>query len=256
MSKPSEYRCQEDVLRLLEKHNLSLPALRLVHACHYYVDQHPRWHLGLMTNAGARNCTVRCTDLIAATGTAGAKDNRMIADGIRDLADKGIFTVLDLSENRRKLTFRFSKSFVNAGTHLKNSRFAMLDTEILAKLRSPAHVMFYSWATMVQRAKFPQFSFRGVGENDPWSNSKRSFLRAAASVGGHLGHGYVIIPELDDFQEYVAFVRVKIVSASSQWSPGMLYPRSSPEAVSIVQNGVARTLTRSELRQRRDWTHI
>lgn len=41
MSGPNKYRCEEDVVRLLENTKLSVDGLRLVHAMYHYLDNHP-----------------------------------------------------------------------------------------------------------------------------------------------------------------------------------------------------------------------
>ena len=110
---------------------------------------------------------------------------------------------------------------------------------------------------MVQRQRHPIFYLpRVCSEKEPWSETKRTWLAAASRVGELLGHHYVFIPELDDQCENVIAVRVKIVHSETQWSEGRLFPRHAPEPVSTVANGKTRTLTRQELRKRKNWTRV
>ena len=208
-----------------------------------------------MVVPGARACTLRCTEVMASTGTPGARDNRMIAEAIRDLEGKHIFARLELSANRRKLTFLFTTSFARAAQPLKGKKFAILDSSEIALLRSPAQVYFYVRAVAVQRSDHPLFWLPPLREDD-WSAVKRGWLRAAAAVGERLGHSYVFVPMLDEFGERVAVVKVKIETPSSRWSPGRLYPRDCPEAVSVVGGGRWRTLTKEGLSERRNWTRV
>lgn len=257
MSKKSEYKCHEKIVALLEQANLSLPALRLTHACYHFIDQHPGWNLEFMNLKGHRDCTARCTDLTAYGGTPGSKDNDMIADGIRDLQGKGIFDVLGKSENGRKVVFRFSRTFVRQGVFYKKDRFSMIDMDWISRLRSPSHVLFYSRAAMVERSKYPQLYLPGIDPSKtPWSASKRGWLRAAARVGAHLGHDYIFIPMLDKFREDIIAVKVNITTRDTKWTAGMLYPAVSTTGVSVVEGGKAASLTGEELKARQRWRKV
>ena len=257
MSKPTEYRCHAKIVALLEQTKLSLAALRLVHACYHCVDQTPYLRLEMMELPGDRSCRVRCTEVMAAVGTRGANDNRMIHQAIRDLEGRGIFHTLKLDVAAQVLIFQFSKTFVKAGRQNKGDRFAMIDTEVVSALRSPAHVLFYSRAAMVDRMKYPNFILPAFDEDGPgWVETKRSWLRAAARVGEIMGHDYLFVPQLDAFRKRVVLVRVKVDTGRSIWSAGKLYPRLSVEPVSIAAGGTTRTLPAKELRQRREWRRV
>ena len=86
MSRPSEYRCEEKVVTLLEQAKLSLNALRFVHATYHHLDNNPGWtpsHMSLKpTPTDDRICTVLAAELCAATATPGANDISMIHEGI------------------------------------------------------------------------------------------------------------------------------------------------------------------------------
>ncbi|SEK94722.1 hypothetical protein SAMN05444413_104243 [Roseivivax marinus] len=259
MSSPSHYRCEKDVVHLLENKKLSLSALRLVHATNHYLDNHPGWHathMNLADNLGQnRVCTALCSILCQTTGSPGANDIGMIHEGMRDLQDADLFRVLEL--DGRKLRFRYSHSLAEAATIYKKPKFAMLDCSIIAGLRSPSQVYFYTLAEMVQRQRQPTFYIpRVCPQTEPWSQTKRTWLAAACRIGKLLGHDYVFIPELDDQCEQIVAVKVKIVHHATQWSPLCLFPRRAVEPVSIVANGKSRTLTRQELGKRSRWTSV
>ena len=91
---------------------------------------------------------------------------------------------------------------------------------------------------------------------EPWSETKRTWLAAASRVGKLIGQHHIFIPELDPQYEHVIRFKVKIVHAKTQWSEGRLFFRHAPEPVSIVADGKSRTLTRLEQRKRRGWTRI
>ena len=259
MSTPNTYRCESDVVKLLEKSNLSLNALRLVHATYHHLDNHITWHpsfMGLRATAkDDRVCTVRCAELCDTTGTPGANDIGMVRKGVRDLAGKGLFTILEI--DGRKLRFRFSKALANAATRFKKPRFVILDCDVIAKLRTPHQVLFYTRAEMVTRQEHPLFWLPNVcPDSMPWGQTKRTWLSAAARISSHLDQDYLFIPELDEWRDRVSAVKVKIAHPNTSWSAGKLYPRRAVEPVSVVANGKTQTLTRRELTNRRHWRQV
>lgn len=259
MSSPRHYRCEEKVVRLLEEKKLSLNALRLVHATYHHLDNHPGWtvsHMKLTEKSGRpRVCTALCSILCETTGSPGANDIGMIHEGMRDVADKDLFRILEL--DGRRLRFRYNHGLADAATLYTKAKFAILDCGIIAQLRSPWQVYFYTRAEMVQRQRRPMFYLpRVCPDNEPWSDTKRTWLSAAGRVGDILGHHYVFIPELDELCERVIRVKVKIVHQRTLWSEGRLFPRRAAEPVSIVANGKSRTLNRHELDRRKNWTKV
>jgi len=259
MSLPSQYRCEAQVVKMLEDTKLSVNALRLVHAAYHHLDNHIWWvpHQMMLppTPTNDRICTVLCAELCATTGTPGANDLSIVHDGVGDLAGTGLFQHLEI--DGRKLRFRLSSAFADATQQLKNGRFVMMDCAIVAQLRTVPQISFYTRAEMVARQDFPSFHLPGVcPASAPWSRSKRTWLAAAARVGQLLDQEYLFIPELDERRENVARVKVKIVHAATKWSAGKLYPRYSTEPVSVVAFGKANTLTRSELARRQKWTSV
>lgn len=259
MSSPSQYRCEEKVVHLLENKNLSLNALRLVHATYHHLDNHVGWTAATMALPTKphddRVCTVLCAELCATTGTPGANDIAMVREGVRDLAGTGLFHTLEL--DGRKLRFRFSKTLADATQRMKKPRFAILDCDVIARLRTAHQVLFYTRAEMVTRQRRPLFYLPRVCPNsEPWSDTKRTWLSTASRVGKHLGQDYIFIPELDARREKVCAVKVKIVHPRTTWSAGKLYPRRAIEPISVAAQGMVNTLTRRELQMRRDWTRI
>lgn len=255
MSKYSEFRCEAGVIKLLEQAELSLAALKLVHACYYLADQNREHCLADMAVHEDYQITVLCADIMLATGSAGANDNRMISNGIRDLAGKKIFDRIDTSRDGRKVKFRFSRRFLTIAQQFKNGSFAMIDANVLSKLRSVYQLLFYTQACKVERSNFPTFALP-ISEDRPWTTSKRGWMRAASKLGPLLEHQYLFIPKLDRDQEKVASVMVKISVGSRGWPAGNLYPRNSPEPVTIVVDGVHHVLSASELRSRSRWRAV
>lgn len=131
----------------------------------------------------------------------------------------------------------------------------MIDTEVLSKLRSVYQLLFYTQACKVERSHFPTFDLP-ISEERPWTTTKRGWLRAASKLGPLLDHQYLFIPKLDRGQEKVARVMVKISVDSRRWPAGNLYPRNSPEPVTIVVDGVHHVLSTSELRSRIQWRAV
>jgi len=257
MSSTTQYRCEENVVTLLESAKLSLNGLRFVHATYHHLDNHPGWtpsHMSLKpTMTDSRICTVLAAELCATTGTPGANDISMIRKGIEDVEGRNLFQHLEL--DRRKVRFRYSKQMAEATQHFKNAKFAILDCDEIARLRSPWDVLFYTRASMVTRQDWPVFSLpRICPVSEPWKETKRTWLAAACRVGERLNQHYVVIPELDAKREHVTGVRVKIVHGRSKWSKGKIFPRYAIEPVCVVAHGKAETLSREKLRHRRDWS--
>jgi hypothetical protein len=117
--------------------------------------------------------------------------------------------------------------------------------------------LFYTQAAMTGNMRYPSFYLPGINpETGPWKSKKRAWLRAAEKVGVMLDQEYLFIPELGIYSEEVDRVRVKITSASTKWSPGKLYGCPCPQAVSVVHGGLAKTLSKDELRDRVDWRMV
>lgn len=194
---------------------------------------------------------------MAAVGPRGARDNDMIKHAIPDLQGSNLFDVLELDASSRKLRFQFSRGFVTKAQEFKGDKFAMIDTDIIAKLRSAPQVLFYSRAAMTGNMRYPSFYLPGISsETGAWKTSKRSWHRAAEKVGAVLDQEYLFLPELGQFSDEVTRVRVKVSSATTKWSAGKLYGRHSPAAVSVVHDGLARTLSKQELRNRAEWRTV
>jgi len=98
MSKPSEYLCTERNIKTIEQADLPLNALRLVHGCHYYVDSNPKLSMMRMAALEKLSYTVRCSSILAATGTPKANDYDMIKSGIDAISGKKIFDMLNQSD--------------------------------------------------------------------------------------------------------------------------------------------------------------
>ncbi|WP_281968652.1 hypothetical protein [Roseovarius nanhaiticus] len=258
MSKQSEYLFTEEVTKIVEQADLDLDGIRLVHGCHYYVDSRAELKLGIMAKPMQKSVTARCRAILSASGAPGAKDYDMIDAGIACHANKRIFDELKRSSCGRKLKFRFSDAYVRCALRSKKEstdKFAMIDVDVIARLRSPCHVLFYTRATMAQGSKHPMFELPWIPtESKPWSAVKRRWLGAAERISTLLDHDYVLEPMVDSLTDEVFWVKVKIVKKVSGWKPQKLFPRDAEHSVCTVVSGKATTLTRQQLRERRDWT--
>lgn len=253
MSKPSEFLCTERCIRRIEDANLSLYALRLVHGCHFLVDQTPGLSMQNMALHGDRHYTVRCHTLLGVTGTPKANDFDMIRSGIEGLQSSNIFSHLTLHGNGRKLTFHFQKNYATNAIRAKSDKFAMVDVDEVGTLRTTEQIMFYTRCAMVLKSQFPMFwlPWRADGK-DRWLQAKKPWTAAAQRVGARLGLDCILVPEICVETDEVTRVKVKLVKKVSQWAPGKLFPRDG-QGVAVVIGGKSSTLSRSELRRRRDW---
>jgi hypothetical protein len=259
MSGPSQYRCEADVVRLLESKKLSVDGLRLLHAMYHYLDNHPGWTPAKMalptTKTDDGIATALCAHLCATTSTPGANDSGMVHRGVKDLRETGFFQNLEL--DGRKIRFRFSGMLANATQQIKGGKFAMVDCDIIARLRTSSQILFYTRAVMVSRSDYPNFLLPGICPiNSPWDKTKRTWLAAAARVSEELQEDYLLIPQLDLRQERIIGVKVKTSHANTDWSPGKFYPKFTAVPVCVATQGRASTLTRREQAKRCKWTHV
>jgi hypothetical protein len=253
MSKPSEFLCTERCIRHIEDANLSLYALRLVHGCHFLVDQTLGLSMQNMALHADRHYTVRCQTLLEATGTPNANDFDMIREGIKGLQNDKIFNHLKLHESGRKLTFHFQKNYATNAIRAKSEKFAMVDVDEVRTLRTREQIIFYTRCAMVLKSQFPMFwlPWKPGGESR-WVDAKKPWMAAARRVGKRLGLDFILVPEVSVETDEVTRVKVKLVKKVSHWSPGKLFPRDG-QGVAVVTDGKSATLSRSELRRRRDW---
>ncbi|WP_339638297.1 hypothetical protein [uncultured Sulfitobacter sp.] len=253
MSKPSEFLCTERCIQHIEDANLSLYALRLVHGCHFLVDQTPGLSMQNMALHADRHYTVRCQTLLEATGTPNANDFDMIREGIKGLQNGKVLSHLILHESGRKLTFHFQKNYATNANRAKSEKFAMVDVDEVRTLRTREQIMFYTRCAMVLKSQFPMFWLPWKpSEEKRWVEAKKPWMAAARRVGERLGLDCILVPEICVETDEVTRVKVKLVKKVSQWSPGKLFPRDG-QGVVVVIDGKSATLSRSELRRRRDW---
>lgn len=264
MSKLSEYLCTERVVARLENADLSLDGLRWAHGCHFYVDSRKVLDIKNMAAPKRANFTVKCSTLLAATGSPGAKDYDMIAKGMKahtDLRDQGgraIFDFLERKEGGRKIIFRFSDCYVRDSLRTlkdRTSKFAMIDVDTIGRLSTPKQILFYTRAVMSQRSNFPMFTLPWSAERSgPWRDVKRSWLSAAERLSKLLDQDYLLEPMVDAETDEVSRVKVKSVRTVSAWEPEKLFPRQADQAVCTVISGKARSLSKGELQERRKWS--
>ena len=253
MSKPSEFLCTERCIQHIEDAHLPLYALRLVHACHYFVDRTPGLLMQNMALHPDRHFTVRCQTLLEATGTPKANDFDMIKRGAECLQGGKIFSHLHLHETGRKLTFHFAKRYADDAVKKKGDKFAFVDVDHVRTLRTREQIEFYTRCAMVLRSNFPMFALSWKGSRDgSWLQAKKPWLAAARRVGERLRLDFILIPQINVETDEVFQVQVKLVPKVSPWSPGKLFPRDG-QGVAVVINGKSETLSRPELRARRNW---
>lgn len=259
MSKPSEYLMYQDLISLIERTKLSLHALRLFHACYAYTDRTPLLSVEFISATGRPGCTAACSELATITGSPAGKSTAWIKDSIDELKHTNLMAHLSLDESGKLLTFKFSSKVAMATMPRgKKTPFAMLDSNVVATISSAPELLFYTRAKMVGGCDHPSFHLANVGHNlTPWTDeTKKSWLRVAARVGLRLKQDYLVLPVRDPLTRAIVGVRVKVVTENSKWTSECLFPRRSGAGVSIVHDGRYRSLTKSELFDRRMWTRI
>jgi len=257
MSKPTEYLMTEKVVAMVEKTKPTLQLLRLFHACYAYVDRNRLLSIGTVALTDKPSCTVLCSDLAAITGSPEAKSNSWIRTAIEEGGWGTLFSQLHLESCGTLLTFKFSPQIGPASIRGPRDKiFAMLDSDEIRTISSANEAMFYTKAVMVGQANQPSFDLPNIcPETAPWTDSsKKSWLRIAARVGTRLGQDYVVLPQRDPMTRAIARVRVKVVTSTTRWSEGYLFPRLPSPPVAVVHGGHFVCLKKCELIERRDWT--
>lgn len=257
MSKPTEYLMTEKVVAMVEKTKPTLQLLRLFHACYAYVDRNRLLSIGAVALTDKPSCTVLCSDLAAITGSPEAKSNSWIRTAIEEGGWGTLFSQLRLESCGTLLTFKFSPQIGPASIRGQRDKiFAMLDSDEIRMISSANEAMFYTKAVMVGQANQPSFYIPNIcPETAPWTDSsKKSWLRIAARVGERLEQEYVVVPQRDPMSRAIARVRVKVVTGTTRWSEGYLFPRLPSPPVAVVHGGNFVCLKKSELIARRDWT--
>lgn len=259
MSRLNEYLMPQEVVALLEMSKLSLHALRVFHACYAYVDRMPLLSVEIVAMTGKPGCTALCSELAGITGPASGKSIDWIRRAIPEFDGSELFSQLVTDENGSCLTFKFSSKVAKASMRRsKSAPFAMLDSDKVAAISSAAELLFFTRAVMLERCDHHSFYLPHIDpELAPWTdNSKKSWMRVAARVGERLQQEYLILPERDPLSRTIVRVKVKVVSQNSKWTPECLFPRRSRAGVSIVHEGRFRSLTKTELFDRRMWTRV
>ncbi|MDP2520911.1 hypothetical protein [Shimia thalassica] len=257
----TQYILIEEIVKKLETSNLTAPALRLIHGTLY--DAHIRAggaaeFLSLRMNDQA---VLRVSVLRDLIGSAGEKCNRQIKQAIKDLHGKNIFCELQLSSNGRALDFKFHNRFCEHATarkfdpELGSHKYALLDTEIMKKCRTPSDFLFLTRVVMHERQKFPTFDLPGLekgteaqkihgklsklqietlkmreGMFEPtpvkaiqWTKMRDSWINSAKKVSKITGNSFLIRLHDGIREPGIQNVDVKVVGKHTAWVPENLY---------------------------------
>jgi len=254
MSYKTSYLCTDRTIKRIEELNLSLNALRLLHALQYYVDANLEGYKPAMAMGKLPPVFLRSNDLLELAGTPSANDLNTIIAGVADMPP-GIFDTLCLSEDRRSLQFRFTTALANDFVKYKREAFAIIDIDILRRLHTVRQIKLYTRMAMAIGADFPKFRLPWAPQEAPWPQAKRRWIATSSKVSKVFDVEVLLLPAVGIFSGEVDHIDVKLVAAASKWHSGTLYPRDGTGVIAISQ-GCASVLTRDDVRSRRRWRRV
>lgn len=256
MSTNSEFRCDEEIVKMVEDANLPLSALRVLYGLHYLIDSDPMKNVTMMGVPHRRSMQVKGRRIIQSTFPSTTNDLRLLRTARESLLDSKIMAKYDYNPEQSTLSFRYSDKAIEASEQRKNGKFAIVDSAWFTRLSTPAQIMFYIRVKMHECMKAPTFPIPGISSSRPWQKIRRPWFAAAEKLSAELGQDYLFCPEINNMSEQARAVWVKISHDESTWYPGSLYFRAAYKSPIAVSGGISGAITRDELLRRTDWTKV
>ncbi len=256
MSTHTQFRCDEEIVQMIENANLPLHALRVFYGLHYLIDADPSKHVILMSPPHRNSMTVKGRKIRQATFPSGTNDLKFLPDAQESLLASKLLSVYEIDDQTKTLTFRYSDKAIVASGQKKGGKFAIADSLCLTRLSTPEQIMLYIRTMMHQRMKAPSFYISGISASTPWQSAKKSWVSAAEKLSKELDQQYLFCPEADRMSEQVSAVKVKISNDQSSWFSGSLYYRLADKPPTAVSAGHSGAVTRAELLKRETWTKV
>ena len=256
MSTPTEFRCDEDIVRMIELANLPLHALRVIYGLQYLIDSDPGTEVFHMGPPHRRAMLVKARKIVQSTFPSGTNDLRLVRAAKDALTTAKILDRYDYLEVGQAVEFRYSDKAILAAEQRKAGKFAIVDSAWLSQLSTPAQVMFYVRVAMHAGMQAPAFYLPGISTETPWQKVKKPWLSAAEKLSKGLGYRFLFCPEIDRMAETVVAVRVKISHQKTAWFPGSLYCRTADKPPIAVISGSSQAITRNEVAVRNQWTQV
>ncbi len=256
MSTPTEFRCDEDIVRMIELANLPLHALRVIFGLQYQIDSNPGTKVIQMGPPYRRPMLIKARKIVQSTFPSGTNDLRLVRAAKDSLIAAQILDRYDYIDVGQAVEYRYSDKAILAAEERKTGKFAIVDSAWLSQLSTPAQIMLYVRVTMHAGMNAPKFYVPGISAENPWQKVKKPWLSAAEKLSKKLGYGFLFCPEIDRMSEKVVAVRVKISHQKTAWYPGSLYCRTADKPPIAVISGSSQAITRNELAVRSQWTQI
>jgi hypothetical protein len=219
------YSMPVDLIDLLNRQDLSLNALRLVHGLYLAVGMtHPdkkMWGI-----AASKDCRVRLAALRKTIGPRGAKDNRVYHAAIIELREKSsLFVTLEVIARGQGILCRFASHVVNCvrGRNLAYARFTTYD---LAQCRSPVELKFLGNVLLHRNKDRPVFllpGYEGKQLASRWPKERDRWLRAARKIADKTGDSFLFVLASDDWEADKLMIKVRISHDATAWDTGKLY---------------------------------
>lgn len=218
------YSMPADMINLLNRENLSLNALRLVHGLYLAIGMtvpDPRsWGI-----AASKDCRIRLSALRKTIGPRGAKDNRVYRAAIEELREKSrLFAILEVIARGQGVRCRFASHVVDC-VRGRNA-YARFTTEDVAQCRSAFELKLLSNVLLHRNKDRPVFflpGYEGKAIAAPWPKNRDRWLRAALKVAGMTGDRFLFVIQDNDWETDKMAIKVKLSHTATAWDPGKLY---------------------------------
>jgi hypothetical protein len=156
MSSPTEFRCDEKLVAMVEKANLPLHGLRVFYALHYLIDCDPTKQCIMMNSTVKKSFEVKARKIVQAMFPKGTNDLRLVQSVVETLINAGLLQQYDYEHGNHSVTFRYSSQAVSAAGPLRNGLFSVMDSSTFSKLSSSAQICLYVRIMMHQGANAPK----------------------------------------------------------------------------------------------------
>lgn len=265
------YTVPAPVVEFLQDGPRSFHALRLTHGIIYALHVAVRGSLALVPAQFNKEHSLRAKLITDAVGPERANDNGWIHTAVREHEDQDIFEKIEIVG--RRIRFRLSRRFRDSFGS-KSRVFAPMQTRNVRQCRTLHDLLFLTLSSMNGGKNYPVFELPRIVKrlsSEPsgplvllpmrttpdawrltWSESSRSWAKAAMRVSGILNYAFLIGPQQDMIDDRVTKVVVKVQHANTQWARGRLYKfdAGTRGVIEIRMTGQKSVLRQSELQSK------
>ena len=224
-----------DIVHTVAHHPRALrTAHSLLHAMTRHHDDLPSGH-PLVVPQGSY--WTLAAELRGRIGLGGAKSNRALRDGMAELVRAGIVQCFAFHNGGEELVWRTLQTV--PACLMDPSIYGLHDIAVIAELKRPLSVVWYSETIMVKNMDTPKFvldvDFLGcIHDRDamagcgapypvrPWEDIRGPVLRAAEAVATREDVTFVIVAKRGRMRRGAGALEVRVLRPVTRWWPGTL----------------------------------